>query len=113
MKTWVFLLGVAAGLGPVVEEAFADRGRRGHSSVQQHRPHHQIRPHQHRPHHARPHRQHRFHARPHRQHRFHARPPRIVVLPSFVPNYAPAPVYIAPPVVVAPPVVIAPQVLPH
>lgn len=105
MRAWVILLGVAAGFGAVAEEAFADRGRRNHSSAQQHRPHHhQARPHHH---HARPHHHHHGH-----HHRW--RSPAIVVAPAFGAGYfySPGYYYAPPPVIEAPSVAAPPAVHP-
>jgi len=90
-KGWAIALAVAAGLGLVAEDAFADRSRHNSSSARQHRPSQQPR------HHVQP----RHYVQP-RHHHSHV--PRIVVVPSFAPRhyYVPAPVYVAPPVIVAP-----------
>ena len=101
MRAWAIVLGVAAGFGPVAEEAFADRGRRSHSSAQQHRPHHhQARPqYHHRPNHARPHSHH---------HHRHWRSPGIVVAPAFGAYYYAPGYFYSPPLVETPPVVATP-----
>src|SRR5258706_11321248 len=80
MNIWAIVLALAAGLGLVAEDAFADRPR--HSSSSSHR-HHHVQP----------------------QHRHFSSAPRIVVVPSYAPRryYYAAPVYVAPPLVAVAP----------